>query len=64
MSNDFEFYINFSLLEKIIMYCASGSGARISVSDGTLTILAKNQSIMEKVQEKVTIVLYFSSPGA
>lgn len=29
------------------------SGARISVGDGTLTILAKNQSIMDKVQEKV-----------
>lgn len=28
-------------------------GARISVSDGTLTILAKNQTIMEKAQEKV-----------
>lgn len=28
-------------------------GARISVSDETLTIVAKNQSVMDKVQEKV-----------
>ena len=35
------------------MSYACNSGARISVSDGTLTILAKNQSVMEKVQEKV-----------
>lgn len=34
-------------------------GGRISVSDGTLTVVAKNQSIMEKVLEKVFI--YFST---
>ncbi|XP_022152158.1 polyribonucleotide nucleotidyltransferase 2, mitochondrial [Momordica charantia] len=33
------------------------TGARISVGDGTLTILAKNQSVMEKVQEKVDFTL-------
>lgn len=42
------------------MSCASDLGGRISVSDGTLTIVAKNQSVMEKVLEKVTIVLYVS----
>ncbi|KAK9271978.1 hypothetical protein L1049_002347 [Liquidambar formosana] len=33
------------------------TGARISVSDGTLTIVAKNQSVMEKVQEKVDFIV-------
>lgn len=33
------------------------TGARISVSDGTLTILAKNQAVMEKVQEKVDLII-------
>ncbi|KAJ4729261.1 Polyribonucleotide nucleotidyltransferase [Melia azedarach] len=33
------------------------TGARISVSDGTLTIVAKNQSVMDKVQEKVDFIL-------
>ncbi|ONI19632.1 hypothetical protein PRUPE_3G288400 [Prunus persica] len=33
------------------------TGARISVSDGTLTIVAKNQSVMEKVLEKVDFIL-------
>ncbi|KAK2661727.1 hypothetical protein Ddye_000301 [Dipteronia dyeriana] len=33
------------------------TGARISVSDGTLTILAKNQSAMEKVQEKIDFII-------
>ncbi|KAD2073971.1 hypothetical protein E3N88_41895 [Mikania micrantha] len=33
------------------------TGARMSVSDGTLTIIAKNQSIMEKVQEKVDLII-------
>nr|XP_027075182.1 polyribonucleotide nucleotidyltransferase 2, mitochondrial-like isoform X1 [Coffea arabica] len=33
------------------------TGARISVSDGTLTLLAKNQAVMEKVQEKVDLVI-------
>ncbi|KAL6007069.1 hypothetical protein ACLOJK_032565 [Asimina triloba] len=33
------------------------TGARISVSDGTLTIVAKNQSIMEKAQEKVDFLI-------
>ncbi|KAK0588685.1 hypothetical protein LWI29_004176 [Acer saccharum] len=33
------------------------TGARISVSDGTLTILAKNQSVMEKVQEKIDFII-------
>ncbi|KAI3973474.1 hypothetical protein MKW92_000823 [Papaver armeniacum] len=33
------------------------TGARISVSDGTLTILAKNQTIMEKAQEKVDFII-------
>ncbi|KAI9178408.1 hypothetical protein LWI28_026116 [Acer negundo] len=33
------------------------TGARISISDGTLTILAKNQSVMEKVQEKIDFII-------
>ncbi|OVA19859.1 Exoribonuclease [Macleaya cordata] len=33
------------------------TGARISVSDGTLTILAKNQTVMEKAQEKVDFII-------
>ncbi|XP_060192274.1 polyribonucleotide nucleotidyltransferase 2, mitochondrial [Lycium barbarum] len=33
------------------------SGARISVGDGTLTIVAKNQSVMEKVLEKVDFII-------
>ncbi|TXG54690.1 hypothetical protein EZV62_019946 [Acer yangbiense] len=33
------------------------TGARISVSDGTLTILAKNQSVMENVQEKIDFII-------
>ncbi|RVX08662.1 Polyribonucleotide nucleotidyltransferase 2, mitochondrial [Vitis vinifera] len=37
------------------------TGARISVSDGTLTVVAKNQSVMDKVQEKV--FLPFSASG-
>ncbi|KAJ8546348.1 hypothetical protein K7X08_018931 [Anisodus acutangulus] len=33
------------------------TGARMSVSDGTLTIVAKNQLVMEKVQEKVDFII-------
>ncbi|XP_042456939.1 polyribonucleotide nucleotidyltransferase 2, mitochondrial-like [Zingiber officinale] len=33
------------------------TGARISVSDGTVTIVAKNGSIMEKAQEKITFLI-------
>ncbi|KAL9247922.1 hypothetical protein vseg_021299 [Gypsophila vaccaria] len=33
------------------------TGARISVGDGTLTILAKNQSVMDKVQEKIDFII-------
>lgn len=33
------------------------TGARISVSDGTLTVVAKNQSVMDKVQEKVDFIV-------
>ncbi|CAO2842131.1 unnamed protein product [Amaranthus hypochondriacus] len=33
------------------------TGARISVGDGTLTILAKNQSIMDKVQDKIDFII-------
>ncbi|XP_058087858.1 polyribonucleotide nucleotidyltransferase 2, mitochondrial isoform X2 [Magnolia sinica] len=33
------------------------TGARISVSDGTLTIVAKNQTVMEKAQEKVDFII-------
>lgn len=33
------------------------TGARISVSDGTLTILARNHVIMEKAQEKVDFII-------
>lgn len=33
------------------------TGARISVGDGTLTIVAKNQSVMEKVQDKVEFIV-------
>lgn len=32
------------------------SGTRMSVSDGTLTIVAKNQSAMDKVLEKVFVI--------
>ncbi|KAH9742346.1 polyribonucleotide nucleotidyltransferase 2 [Citrus sinensis] len=32
-------------------------GGRISVSDGTLTVVAKNQSVMEKVLEKVDFII-------
>lgn len=41
-----------------MQYDYSKPGARMSVSDGTLTIVAKNQSVMEKVQEKVLFVFY------
>lgn len=33
------------------------TGARMSVGDGTLTILAKNQTVLEKVQEKVDFIV-------
>ncbi|KAK1423270.1 hypothetical protein QVD17_18567 [Tagetes erecta] len=33
------------------------TGARMSVSDGTLTIVAKNQSVMERVLEKVDLII-------
>ncbi|KAL3526075.1 hypothetical protein ACH5RR_014447 [Cinchona calisaya] len=33
------------------------TGARISVSDQTLTILAKNQPVMDKVQERVDLII-------
>ncbi|KAJ8566968.1 hypothetical protein K7X08_019176 [Anisodus acutangulus] len=33
------------------------TGARMSVSDGTLTIVAKNQLVMEKVQAKVDFII-------
>ncbi|KAK6913091.1 Exoribonuclease, phosphorolytic domain 1 [Dillenia turbinata] len=33
------------------------TGARLSVGDGTLTIVAKDQSVMEKVQEKVDFII-------
>ncbi|KAF3672924.1 Polyribonucleotide nucleotidyltransferase 2, mitochondrial [Capsicum annuum] len=33
------------------------TGARISVSDGTLTIVAKNQSVMEKVLERIDFII-------
>ncbi|KAH1091942.1 hypothetical protein J1N35_019199 [Gossypium stocksii] len=33
------------------------TGARISVGDGTITIAAKNQAVMEKVQDKVDFVV-------
>ncbi|XP_038905196.1 polyribonucleotide nucleotidyltransferase 2, mitochondrial [Benincasa hispida] len=33
------------------------TGARISVGDGTLTIMAKNHAVMEKVLEKVDFIL-------
>ncbi|KAK6928360.1 S1 domain [Dillenia turbinata] len=33
------------------------TGARLSVGDGTLTIVAKNRSVMEKVQEKVDFII-------
>lgn len=33
------------------------TGARISVGDGTLTIVAKNQSVMDKVQEKIDFII-------
>lgn len=33
------------------------TGARISVGDGTITIIAKNQSVMEKAQEKIDFTI-------
>jgi len=36
-------------------YHAFQSGARMSVGDGKLTIVAKNQSVMDKVLEKVLL---------
>ncbi|KAJ8775171.1 hypothetical protein K2173_020175 [Erythroxylum novogranatense] len=33
------------------------TGARLSVGDGTLTIVAKNQKVMEKVQEKIDFIV-------
>ncbi|XP_074312378.1 polyribonucleotide nucleotidyltransferase 2, mitochondrial [Silene latifolia] len=33
------------------------TGARICVGDGTLTILAKNQSVMDKAQEKIDFII-------
>ncbi|KAJ4982203.1 hypothetical protein NE237_033040 [Protea cynaroides] len=33
------------------------TGARLSLSNGTLTILAKNQEIMEKAQEKIDFIV-------
>ncbi|XVF58029.1 hypothetical protein PTKIN_Ptkin07bG0029500 [Pterospermum kingtungense] len=33
------------------------TGARISVGDGTITIAAKNQTMMEKVQDKVDFII-------
>lgn len=33
------------------------TGGRISVSDGTLTVVAKNRSVMEKVLEKVDFII-------
>ncbi|XP_077221044.1 polyribonucleotide nucleotidyltransferase isoform X2 [Tasmannia lanceolata] len=33
------------------------TGARIAVSDGALTIVAKNQTVMEKAQEKVDFII-------
>ncbi|XVE67892.1 hypothetical protein DITRI_Ditri09bG0024400 [Diplodiscus trichospermus] len=33
------------------------TGARISVGDGTVTIAAKNQAVMEKVQDKVDFIV-------
>ncbi|EOY02463.1 Polyribonucleotide nucleotidyltransferase, putative isoform 1 [Theobroma cacao] len=33
------------------------TGARISVGDGTITIVAKNQAVMEKVQDKVDFIV-------
>lgn len=38
--------------EHVVMYVLQ-SGARMSVGDGTLTIVAKNQSVMGKILEKV-----------
>ncbi|EOA22483.1 hypothetical protein CARUB_v10003135mg [Capsella rubella] len=33
------------------------TGARLSIDDGTLTIVAKNQAVMEKAQEKVDLII-------
>ncbi|KAG8482881.1 hypothetical protein CXB51_024044 [Gossypium anomalum] len=33
------------------------TGARISVGDGTITVAAKNQAVMEKVQDKVDFIV-------
>ncbi|KAK1268255.1 hypothetical protein QJS04_geneDACA005057 [Acorus gramineus] len=33
------------------------TGARLYVSDGTLTILAKNQNVMEKAQDKIDFII-------
>lgn len=42
-----------ALKPHIITYVICLLGGRLSVSDGTLTIVAKNQAVMERVQEKV-----------
>ncbi|KAJ8447218.1 hypothetical protein Cgig2_030449 [Carnegiea gigantea] len=41
----------------IFLVLMSLSGARISVGDGTLTVVAKNQSVMDKVQEKIDFII-------
>lgn len=53
LKNDIAMLLNF-----FGIVCELHAGARMSVSDGTLTIVAKNQSVMEKVQEKVLFHIY------
>lgn len=40
------------------------TGGRISVNDGSLTVVAKNQSVMDKVMEKVIALPYFQFVGS
>lgn len=51
----FAFSSIFKLFHSISFFLINILGARISVSDGTLTIVAKNQAVMEKAQEKVIL---------
>ena len=47
--------LTYDHLSNIMSYACHYPGARMSVSDGTLTIVAKNQAVMEKVLEKVNL---------
>lgn len=50
------YLIKYTNMMTIIVVSLPNIGARLSISDGTLTIVAKNQSVMEKAQDKVHIM--------